>query len=226
MSETKHKILVIEDDPSIQLGLRMALEREGYVVGVAEDGEAGLEATSTSWDLIILDVMLPKLNGYDLLSQLRAGGNDTPVLILSAKTEEPDKVMGLDLGAEDYVTKPFSVPELMARVRAALRRGGTAPPTWAFGDVILDTGSRTVRRGDVAVELTATEYEVLDALVRHRGRTLTREQIFAAVWGPEHHGTYRTIDNFIAQLRHKLEDDPAAPKHLVTVRGIGYRLSR
>jgi DNA-binding response OmpR family regulator len=219
------QILVVEDDPSILLGLRMNLEREGYGVAQAEDGETGLDmARGGDWDLIILDVMLPKLNGYQVLHQLRSSGIETPVLVLSAKTEEADKVMGLDLGAEDYVTKPFGVPELMARVRAALRRG--ARTVWGFGDVVIHPKTREVLRHGEPVDLTATEYDVLGALVRARGRILSRERIFEAVWGPGHHGTHRTIDNFIAQLRSKLEDDPAAPRHLLTVRGVGYRLAR
>jgi len=226
VTEPKQSILVVEDDLSIQLGLKMALVRAGYSVQVAEDGALALEKTQVeSFDLIVLDVMLPKVNGYDVLSRLRERGNDTPVLILSARTDEHDKVLGLDLGAEDYMTKPFSVPELLARVRAALRRRGAAPPIWAFGNVMIDQAARKLRRDEQELELTATEFDILHVLIKARGRTLTRRQIFTAVWGPDHHGTHRTIDNFIAQLRAKVEDDPANPSHLITVRGIGYRLA-
>ncbi|MCC6526449.1 MAG: response regulator transcription factor [Polyangiaceae bacterium] len=219
------RILVVEDDPSILLGLRMNLEREGYEVHGAEDGSHGLElACSGGWDLVILDIMLPGLNGYEILSSLRGQSIKTPVLVLSARTAEVDKVMGLDLGAEDYITKPFSVGELLARVRVALRRHRTEPPTWRFGDVDVDPSTRVVRRGGAVVELTATEFKVLAALVRAGGRILTREQIFEAVWGARHHGTQRTIDNFVAQLRAKL-DDTDAPHHILTVRGVGYRLA-
>ena len=221
-------ILVVEDDPSIQLGLRMNLERAGYVVGVAEDGVSGIEQLRQQpWDICILDVMLPKLNGYEVLRLLQAEQINTSVLVLSARTEEQDRVVGLDLGAEDYITKPFSVPELLARVRAALRRrnGTTGGESWSFGDVNVDMGTRQVRKSGEQVELTATEFNVLVALVRAQGRTLSRQQIFETVWGADHHGTYRTIDNFVAQLRSKLEDDPADPAHLVTVRGVGYRLA-
>ena len=223
--EARPKILVVEDDASILLGLRMVLEAQGYVVGLAEDGLFGLEKARTEhWDLVILDLMLPKLNGFEFLGTLRAERIATPVLVLSARTGEVDKVMGLDLGAVDYVTKPFSLPELLSRVRATLRRRDSSPARWSFGDVAIDPETRQVRKSGEEVTLTATEFNVLATLVRAGGRALSREQIFAEVWGPSHHGTPRTIDNFVAQLRTKLEDDPACPRHLLTVRGVGYRL--
>ena len=227
MSRAGARILVVEDDPSILLGVRMSLEREGYEVGTAADGDAGLRsARAGGWDLIVLDVMLPKLNGYELLCSLRSEHDTTPVLMLSARTAEVDKIMGLDLGADDYVTKPFSVGELMARVRAALRRGEPqVRESWRFGDGEVDQGTREVRRGGASVELTPTEFNVLAALLRARGRVLSREQIMEAVWDPGHDATSRTVDNFVAQLRAKLERDPAAPSHLLTVRGAGYRLA-
>ena len=227
MSRTEARILVVEDDPSILLGVRMSLEREGYEVGTAADGEAGLHrAREGRWDLIVLDIMLPKLNGYELLCSLRSDHDRTPVLLLSARTAEVDKIMGLDLGADDYVTKPFAVGELMARIRAALRRGESqARECWRFGEVEADPDTREVRRAGLKVELTPTEFNVLAALLRARGRVLSREQILEAVWDPAHEATPRTVDNFIAQLRAKLEHDPAAPRHLLTVRGAGYRLA-
>lgn len=226
-TEPNARILIVEDDPSIQLGLRMNLEREGHRVELAGDGEAALsQLREGGYDLCILDLMLPRLNGYELLERLRSEGLVVPVLILSARTNDDDKVMGLDLGAEDFVTKPFSVPELLARVRAALRRrpGGVTPSRFRFGEVVVDTATREVTRAGELVELTVTEFNILAALARAEGSTLTRDQIFQVVWGRDHHGTRRTIDNFIAQLRGKLEEDPAAPSHLVTVRGVGYRL--
>jgi DNA-binding response OmpR family regulator len=223
--DDKARILVVEDDPSIQLGLRMNLENAGYAVAVAEDGEAGLgRLREQPWDLVILDVMLPKMNGYELLRIIDAHRLDTPVLLLSARTGEEDKVMGLDLGARDYVTKPFSLPELLARVRALLRRHRGSPSSFTFGEVTVSLDRREVHRAGEPVDLTATEFDVLWALLAARGRILTREQIFNAVWGPGHHGTHRTIDNFVAQLRAKLEPDPTAPEHLLTIRGVGYRL--
>jgi DNA-binding response OmpR family regulator len=224
----KRRVLVIEDDPSITLGLRINLEAEGYAVLAAEDGERGLEiARAERPDLVILDVMLPKLNGFQVLQAIRRDGIMMPIIVLSARTAEMDKVTGLELGAEDYVAKPFSLAELLARVRAALRRGPR--PTdeqrsvHAFGDVRVDVAPRTVTRASARVEMTATEFDLLLCLIEARGVALSREAIFQRVWGPNHHGTPRTIDNFIQQLRAKLEPDPQRPRHLVTVRGVGYR---
>ncbi len=228
-THNRARILVVEDDPSILLGLRMSLEGEGYEIGVAEDGRTGLRrAREEPWDLVILDVMLPQLNGYEVLLALRNEKSPLPVLMLSARSSEMDKVMGLDLGAEDYVTKPFAVGELLARVRVALRRRGAPKdesPALIAGELVIDSNKRQVVRSGDLVDLTATEFDVLSALVKARGRVLSRQQIFDAVWGPSHHGTLRTIDNFVAQLRAKLERDPADPMHLLTCRGIGYRFS-
>jgi DNA-binding response OmpR family regulator len=238
------RILVIEDDPSISLGLRMNLEAEGYSVQVADDGEAGLQyAREKDVDLIVLDVMLPKLNGFEVLKLLRAEDQITPVIVLSARDTELDVVMGLELGAEDYVTKPFSLAELLARVKAVLRRNAVArrsleatPPAAApasdtptgelvqIGELSIDARTRQVNRAGALVSLTATEFDVLWCLVQGGGRVLTREEIQSVVWGPTHHGTRRTIDNFMMQLRTKLERDPSEPDYLLTVRGVGYRL--
>jgi DNA-binding response OmpR family regulator len=221
------RILVIEDDPSILLGLQMNLEADGFEVVTATDGDGGLEAArQQQWDLIILDIMLPGRNGYEIMCDLRSERIRTPILVLSARSSELDKVMGLDLGADDYVTKPFGVKELLARVRAMLRRfdGASEPTPWRFGSVEVDETTRTVTRDTAPVELTATEFSVLASLLRARGRILSREQIIQQVWGNEHYGTRRTVDNFVAQLRAKLEDDPAEPDHILTVRGVGYRL--
>lgn len=224
------RVLVVEDDPSIAIGLRINLESEGYVVSLAEDGDAGLDMARTlDPDLIVLDVMLPKRNGLEVLHDLRAEGRTMPIIILSAKAGEMDKVAGLELGAEDYVAKPFSLAELLARVRAALRRGHAAPPPperrpgIVFGDVVVDVAARNVKRAGEPVEMTAREFDVLVCLVNERGRVLSRDDIFRRVWGPKHHGTPRTVDNFIQQLRAKLEVDPQEPAYIQTVRGVGYR---
>ncbi|EYF02018.1 response regulator transcription factor [Chondromyces apiculatus] len=221
------RILVVEDDDSIAMGLEMNLQAEGYQVTVARDGELGLSlAQSQSFDLLILDLMLPRLNGFELLRNLRAEGYMVPVILLSARGAEMDKVMGLELGAEDYITKPFGLAEMLARVKAVLRRDAIARPDGAAlraGELSINRDTREVRRGGALVELTATEFDVLICLVEAAGRVLSREQIQGRVWGPAHHGTTRTIDNFILQLRSKLEDNPAAPRHIVTVRGVGYR---
>jgi two-component system, OmpR family, alkaline phosphatase synthesis response regulator PhoP len=231
--QRKQRILVVEDDPSIALGLKMNLQAEGYDVAVAEDGEAGVaRARAEHFDLVLLDIMLPKQNGYEVLMSLRNQRVKTPVLVLSARSTEIDKVMGLELGAEDYVTKPFSVAELLARVRVALRRGPRTSDgdgkqsqvqVWRFGDVEVNPSTREVTKSGGAVEITAKEFDVLAALIQAKGRVLSRQQIFDSVWGPNHHGTPRTIDNFVAQLRSKLERDPQNPAHLMTVRGVGYR---
>jgi len=227
MIDKKKRIVVIEDDESITLGLRMNLEAEGYEVAVAVDGELGLEAArGADVSLVILDVMLPKMNGFEILRTLRGEGCTTPVILLSARGAELDKVMGLELGAEDYITKPFSLAELLARVKAQLRRDAIARPgnrVFSAGDLAINVEGREVTRGGEIVPLTATEFELLLCLVEARGRVLSREQILRRVWGPGHHGTPRTIDNFMLQLRAKLEPDPAEPKHLLTVRGVGYR---
>jgi DNA-binding response OmpR family regulator len=219
-------VLIVEDDPSIALGLRMNLEAEGYGVLSAEDGEKALEVVREKEPhLVILDVMLPAMNGFEVLRTLRHDGFTMPIIVLSARTGEMDKVTGLELGAEDYVAKPFSLAELLARIRAALRRGG--PPkvsrTVTFGDVVVDSEARDVKKQDALVEMTATEFDVLMCFLQSKGRALTRDEIFRAVWGPNHHGTPRTIDNFVQQLRAKLEDDPQAPRFFRTVRGVGYR---
>ena len=184
-------------------------------------------ARSEHPDLVILDVMLPKINGFQVLQTMRREGLSMPIIVLSARTGEMDKVTGLELGAEDYVAKPFSLAELLARVRAALRRGPRTldlPRTaYQFGEVRIDVAARTVFRGNVPVEMTATEFDVLICLVEARGVALSRDAIFTRVWGPNHHGTPRTIDNFIQQLRAKLEPDPQRPRYVLTVRGVGYR---
>jgi DNA-binding response OmpR family regulator len=244
------RILVIEDDPSIVLGLRMNLEAEGYAVDVAEDGEAGLAlARRGQAQLIILDIMLPRLNGFEVLRQLRSEGVSVPTIVLSARDAELDIVMGLEFGAEDYVTKPFGIAELLARIKAVLRRPALKenardderPPTSPgahspgalpgardvrVGELEIDARTRQVTRGGEPVSLTATEFDILWCLVQAGGRVLGREEIQTHVWGPGHHGTLRTIDNFMMQLRTKLEHDPGDPQHLLTVRGVGYRLKQ
>ena len=225
---SKH-ILVVEDDPSIALGLELNLQAEGYTVTVCGEGEQGFELARTgTYDLLILDVMLPKRNGFEILRELSQKRVKTPVIMLSARGAELDKVMGLELGAEDYITKPFGLAELLARVRKVLKRGPRADGAdrpFSFGSVEVDPGARAVTKGGRLVDLTATEYDIMLCLVKARGRVLSRDQIQSAVWGENHHGTTRTIDNFVLQLRHKLEDDQQHPRHIVTVRGVGYRFS-
>lgn len=228
----KTRVLIVEDDESILLGLKMNLEAEGYSVATEVDGEAGLaHALQQDSDVIILDVMLPRINGFEVLRKLREARRKTPVMMLSARDAEMDKVMGLELGAEDYVTKPFGVAEFLARVKVVLRRGrirdeevvDASAVVVQAGELNIDSGTRAVKKGGLEVNLTATEFDVLWCLVAASGQVLSRQEIQNRVWGPEHHGTLRTIDNFLLQLRSKLEDDSSSPAHLLTVRGVGYR---
>jgi two-component system, OmpR family, alkaline phosphatase synthesis response regulator PhoP len=228
------RILLIEDNADLAFGLRNNLEIEGYEVEVSGDGVAGLESARRSRpDLVILDLMLPKLDGFRVLKAIRQDALAMPVLILTARGEEADKVRGLKLGADDYVTKPFGVLEILARVEALLRRSGgpagasrSDPPTRIerFGDVEIDLATRTVARAGKDVEVAPKEYELLVALVRRRGAVVSRLELMREVWGYSDAVITRTIDTHIAELRRKLEADPAAPRHILTVRKVGYRL--
>jgi two-component system alkaline phosphatase synthesis response regulator PhoP len=226
------RILVVEDNPDLAYGLRNNLEIEGYEVEVVDDGTEGLaRARSAGPDLVILDLMLPGMDGYRVLRALRDEGRRMPVLILTARGEEADKVRGLRLGADDYVTKPFGVLELLARVEALLRRAappgrdGAGPPEH-FGDVEVIPASRTVRRGGAPVCLTPKEFDLLYALIKRRGAVATRMELLSEVWGYSVAVLSRTVDTHVAELRRKLEVDPAAPRHILTVRKAGYRLDR
>jgi two-component system alkaline phosphatase synthesis response regulator PhoP len=219
------RILVVEDEPGIALGLKNELTLEGYETELARDGEAALDrARGGAFDLILLDIMLPKKDGYTVCRELRQAGNRTPILMLTAKAIEAERVLGLELGADDYVTKPFSSLELLARVRALLRRAaGDAPEVYRFGDVEVDFTRAEVRRAGACVETTALEFKLLATFVRRRGRILTREQLLDDVWRPDSCPTDRVIDNHIMNLRRKIEPAPQAPRYLVSVRGLGYR---
>lgn len=220
-----NRILVVEDEMGIALGLKNELAMEGYDVEVVHDGQTGLERGRTGgFDLIVLDVMLPKKDGYSVCRELRQAGNRTPILMLTAKTLEAEKVLGLELGADDYVTKPFGSLEFRARVRALLRRAaGDAPDVYCFGDVELDFTRAEVRREGSLVETTPFEFKLLSEFVRRRGRILTREQLLDGVWRPDSSPSDRAIDNHIMNLRRKFEPDPQQPRYLVSVRGLGYR---
>ncbi|HEX4628364.1 MAG TPA: response regulator transcription factor [Gemmatimonadales bacterium] len=226
------RILVVEDNPDLAYGLRNNLEIEGYQVEVEEDGTTGLERARTGGpDLVILDLMLPGLDGYRVLRALRDEGRRMPVLILTARGEEADKVRGLRLGADDYVTKPFGVLELLARVEALLRRsappGGNGPaPPERFGDVEVIPASRTVLRAGQPVGLTPKEFDLLYALLKRRGAVAGRMELLSEVWGYSAAVLSRTVDTHVAELRRKLEADPAAPRHILTVRKAGYRLEK
>ncbi|HEX6133736.1 MAG TPA: response regulator transcription factor [Longimicrobiales bacterium] len=224
-----HRILIVEDNPDLAFGLRNNLEIEGYDITVADNGLAGLDlARATHPDLIILDLMMPGLDGYRVLRTLRDEGHTTPVLILSAKGEEADKVRGFRMGADDFVTKPFSLLELLARVEALLRRAAqeqvAGGEVMEFGDVRIEVDARRVLRGGSAVDLTDKEFALLLALARRQGVVATRHELLLEVWGHRGMVISRTIDTHIAELRRKLEADPAVPRHILTVRKRGYRL--
>ncbi len=223
-------VLVVEDDPSILRGLQMNLGLEGFRTICAHDGEEGLALLrSHKPDVVLLDLMLPRLGGLDVIKQVRVDDPDTPIIVLSAKDQEGDKVLALSLGADDYVTKPFSVVEVIARIRVALRRrrrtkaGGESGTR--FGVVEIDVAGRRILVEGSAVDSTAREFDLLLFLHMHPGTVFSREQLMQQVWGPNHFGTVRTVDNFIARLRAKIEDDPDRPKHIETVRGVGYRFN-
>ena len=228
MTSTSRRVLLIEDNEKLALGLRHNLEFEGYQVAAAGDATTGLAtARGEAFDLVILDLMLPDMNGYRVLEQLRAWGRDTPVLILTALGEEADKVRGFRLGADDYVTKPFGLMELMARVDALIRRAQrgapTASPPLKVGDVTVNPTTRTVHRGAELVPLRPKEFELLVALLRRGGAVATRQELLAEVWGYDESVMSRTVDTHIAELRRKLEDDPASPRLILTVLKTGYR---
>jgi DNA-binding response OmpR family regulator len=254
MDRGSQEILIVEDDESIATGLALNLRLSGYTATVVPHGHAALEhLASHAPDLILLDINLPELNGLEVMNELRQSGNTTPIIMLSAREDEYDKVAALRLGADDYVTKPFGLAELMARVDAVLRRAGgnirVAPPAipaaaaaaaaaavadaaaeevaaradiHRFGDVTLDTGTHEVTRSTEPVKLTPLEFDLLSFLVKNPTRVFAREALLRQVW-KQSSGTLRTVDNFVAQLRSKLELDPERPRHFITVRGSGYR---
>jgi two-component system alkaline phosphatase synthesis response regulator PhoP len=222
------RILVVEDERLLALGLEDDLKLEGYDVEIQADGEsAARRARAQPFDLIILDVMLPRKDGFEVCRELRRAGVHTPVILLTAKTQESDKVLGLEIGADDYVTKPFSPRELRARVKAMLRRaslaGGEAPQVFRFGDAEADFTRGELRRSGRPVEMTPREFKLLSAFIRNRGRVLTRERLLDDVWGQATFVTDRVIDTHVTNLRKKIEPDPAKPAYLVSVRGLGYR---
>jgi|HubBroStandDraft_1064217.scaffolds.fasta_scaffold307589_1 DNA-binding response OmpR family regulator len=227
------KILVVEDEPGIAFSLEIDLKTEGYQVTVVNDGaDVVPRALAEEFDLILLDVMLPNKDGFEVCRELRHRGLKTPVILLTAKTHEAEKVLGLDVGADDYVTKPFSPRELRARIRAQLRRLPAGAKNQQsegreeihrFGPCELDLGRFELRRNGQRVDTTTTELKLLAAFVRNRGRLLTRERLLDEVWGTEIAVTDRVIDNHVVSLRKKIEDEPTAPRYLVSVRGLGYR---
>jgi len=224
------KILVVEDEPDMVMGLKDNLEFEGYLVDTAMDGEEGLsKILSSKYNLVLLDVMLPKLSGFDVCKRARKEGIQTPIIFLSAKGEELDKVIGLESGADDYITKPFSLRELSARIKAVLRRTSTQESQESYqqvkiGNLSVDFDNYVANINNEQVKMSVKEYEVLHHLYRNKNRTVSRDNLLDAIWGYDFQPTTRTIDNFILKLRHKVEDNPNVPSVILTVHGIGYKM--
>ena len=225
------RVLIVEDDEAMSIALRDGFQYEGYSVAVAKDGEAGLKlATADAPDLILLDVMLPKMTGLDICKHLRGNGNDVPIIMLTARGQEIDKVLGLKLGADDYITKPFGFMELLARAEAVLRRtrvpAAPAPPeTYHFGDVSIDFKRHEAKKGGQPIDLSPREFQLLAYFIQHTGEIVTREKLLDTVWDYNAIPFTRTVDMHIAKLRKKIEDNPSDPKHIVTVHRLGYKFT-
>jgi DNA-binding response OmpR family regulator len=219
------RILIVEDDHDIATGLYLDLEEEGYRVEIVADGlDAARRARESNWDLILLDVMLPRKDGFEICRELRRSKIKTPVLMLTAKTQEAEKVLGLDLGADDYVTKPFSAHELRARIRALLRRATPrVEDSYSLNDCHIDFERAEIHRAGEAYDLTAIELKILRQLVRNPGRIVSREQIINEAWGRDVFVTDRVVDTHVMRLRRKIEPDPAHPRYILSARGLGYR---
>lgn len=222
------RILIIEDEPDLVKGLKLNLSDEGYDVDWAVNGLEGLrKAFETEPDLIILDIMLPEMDGFEVCRKIRQKNIDTPVIMLTAKGEEIDKVVGLEIGADDYMTKPFSIRELLARIKARLRNtekiGKTVPELYSFGDIEIDFNSFKVRRNGKELELTSIEMDILRYFITHRGEVVSRNDLLDKIWGYESFPTTRTIDNHILKLRKKIEEEPSHPRYFISVYGGGYR---
>jgi two-component system alkaline phosphatase synthesis response regulator PhoP len=228
------RVLIVEDDDAMSIALRDGFQYEGYSVTVAKDGEAGLQLATAeeSPDLILLDVMLPKMTGLDICKHLRGAGSEVPIIMLTARGQEIDKVLGLKLGADDYITKPFGFMELLARAEAVLRRArgpvtaASAPPdAYRFGDISVDFKRHEARRGDQPIDLSPREFQLLGFFIQHRGEVITREKLLDTVWDYNAIPFTRTVDMHIAKLRKKIEDNPSDPRHIVTVHRLGYKFT-
>ena len=222
------RILIVEDDPAILKGLQISLEEEHYQISTASDGENGYQlAQEENFDLIILDLMLPGKNGQEICRELRSLGDKTPIIMLTSRKEESDKVLGLELGADDYVTKPFSIRELQARIKVQLRRTSSADNTTqdscSFGSVHIDFKKQEATKNNVPIKLSVKEFEILHFFIKHEREVIHRDILLNEVWGYDFFPTTRTVDTFILNLRKKIEDNPAHPKHLITIHGAGYK---
>jgi two-component system alkaline phosphatase synthesis response regulator PhoP len=226
-TDRKLRILVVEDEPAMVAGLRDNFEYEGYEVITADDGVSGLErALVDDPDLVVLDVMMPRMSGLEVCKQVKARRPALPIIMLTARGQEIDKVVGLELGADDYVTKPFSIRELMARIKAVLRRAtmqSTPPEVYRFGEVEVNLRGHEVRRGGEPVEMSAKEFALLAYFIAHPGETLSRDRLLDAVWGYQNYPNTRTVDTHIVHLRQRVEPNPEEPRYIVTVHGSGYK---
>ncbi len=224
------RILIIEDDPALLTGLSETLCSEKYDVTKAEDGEKGYKlAMEVDFDLLLLDLILPLKDGFEVCRDLRKGERNMPILMLTSKTEEIDKVLGLEIGADDYMTKPFSLKELLARIKALLRRAQPAVPgiaEYSFGNITMNLKKMEVEKKGAPIKLSATEYKILKYFVEHEGEVITRDKFLDDVWGYDAFPTTRTVDNYILSIRKKIEDDPSSPEHIVTVHTAGYKFIR
>lgn len=230
MTVAKKSILIIEDEPHIVMGLQDALEFEGYEVAAASTGREGVSlALQIKPDAVLLDLMLPDINGYQVCEELRRKDPFLPIIMLTARSQETDKIRGLDAGADDYVTKPFSIAELTARIRAIVRRAsrapGAVPEVFAIGDATINLTAQTIERGSKSHRLSYYEVELLRVLHERKGQPVARDDILSRVWGLEASPTNRTVDNFIVKLRRKIEKHPDKPEHILTVYGFGYKLA-
>lgn len=222
-----YKVLLIEDDDALSLAISDGLQNRGYSVTTIRDGKAGFKiASEREWDIIILDVMLPTLDGFDICKLLRSRGDETPIILLTALSQEMDKVLGLKLGADDYLTKPFSLLELSARMEAVMRRSARRPLNpgcYKFGDLAIDFVKSTATKCGEPINLSAREFLLLEYFVNHRGKVISRDELLHAVWGYASTPVTRTVDTHIVKLRQKIEDDPANPRYILTVHRTGYR---
>jgi two-component system alkaline phosphatase synthesis response regulator PhoP len=227
MKADKQTILVVEDDEALMLGLVENLKFAGYEVLSATDGSQGVKvALESKPDLMLLDIMLPGMSGYEVCREIRSRGADMPIVMLTARQDEFDKLHGFETGADDYVTKPFSVNELLARIKAILLRGRARPAAsrkYEFEDFVLDLDARVLKKKDKDIPLTKTEFDLLTYFCTHEGKALSREMVMTDVWGMEYYGTQRSLDSFVASLRSKIEKKTGKPEHILTVHGVGYK---
>ena len=224
------KILIIEDDPAIRIGIKEVFSNEGYSVSEADSGNIGFElAKKNSFDLLILDLILPGKDGIEICKDLRSDGVKTPIIMVTSRKEEIDKILGLEIGADDYMTKPFSIRELLARAKALIRRSTYEPgdiEEVAFSDLKINFKKQEMLKGNIQVKLSATEYRILHYFIDHEGEVISRDKFLDEVWGYDSYPTTRTVDNYILSLRKKIEDDPSNPKHLLTAHKVGYKFQK